>query len=210
MRYRIWAIVLGLLTACRPQEPVDVPGLQAYVQNPENGLIQTQEVKGLRVSVSYRPADLLIAQELGTQASQDTMSAEKLGALRKKYDNLYFILTLSQEGREVLSPAKGFGDFSEMLQVLSFRMGEYVLLKTERDTLMLGDYLFERTYGMGSGNSMLFAFTKEALRPEAEWMEFQVNEFGMGTGNLRFRFRLKDIKNAPLVDWQTAGRPEKK
>ncbi len=202
--YRYVRAVLGLwamlwLLGCSRKESVSVSELQAYVTQPEHGLTHTQEVAGLQITATYRPSDLLMAQELGEQ----TATPEKLTQLWKKYDNLYLTLTLSKDGREVLTPANGFSEFSEQLQVLSFRMGEYVTLLTDtHDTIPVSTYLFQRTYGMGAGNTLLFAFSKAQLKTQPAYIEFKLHEFGMGTGNLSFRFKKEDIEDLPTVDWK--------
>ncbi|MCU0354191.1 MAG: hypothetical protein MUD08_10710 [Cytophagales bacterium] len=178
-------------------DQVNAEQLARYVSNPENGLVQTQQASGLQVSVCYRPSDLLVAQEIGYTDKPADAAAMKV--LRQKYDNLYFTLTLSRDGREALNPADGAGEFSDLLQVLSFRMGDYVELMADNETVPVADYFFERTYGMGAGNTLLFVFSKQKLPAKYNRLTFRLKEFGMGAGNLEFAFRSEDIKDAPVL-----------
>jgi len=185
-----------LLLGCAQQGPLSQDELQAYINDPDHGLVKTERVKDLEVKVTYRPTDLLVNQEIGDQAATPTRVAE----LRKRYGQThYFLLSLSRKNQEALNPREGFSQYSDLVQVLSFRMGEFTSLVTSQaDTIAVGDYAFQRTYGMGSSNALLFAFPKaEKARPE--WVQFDLNEFGLGTGSLRFRFRQQDLEAVPAL-----------
>jgi hypothetical protein len=81
-------------------------------------------------------------------------------------------------------------------QALALLLHLPCLVTSQADTIPVGDYAFQRTYGMGSSNALLFAFPRaEKARPE--WIQFDLNEFGLGTGSLRFRFRQQDLEAVP-------------
>jgi hypothetical protein len=57
-----------------------------------------------------------------------------------------------------------------MVQVLSFQMHRFVNLTTEaKDTLPLRDYLFDQTYGLTDGNSVLLCFEKQNWKIRKSW-----------------------------------------
>ena len=97
--------------------------LKRYVVDKGNGLTKKVETENYRVQMTYRPTDLLVAQELGS--SHDTAS---IGKLRKKYGNHnYFILSLSKNEREAIQAGTmPYDQFSELLQTISFRMAGFV------------------------------------------------------------------------------------
>ena len=52
-------IVCLVLFQCKPKE-LSVEDLKAFVQDEENGLMQSTEVNGTKISVAYRPTDLWV------------------------------------------------------------------------------------------------------------------------------------------------------
>ena len=191
-------LCLGLLGSCTQPKYMDKEALNAYVNDEENGLFQKKEAQGHEIKLNYRPTGLLIAQELGDVT---TAEAEKLKKLQDKYGGqYYFILSLSRGGREALSPAYGGQQqFSENLQTLAFRMGEYVNLTTSAsDTIAVADYVFPRTYGMSGTTQLMFAFDKTKAK-DTDWVQFNLAEMGLGIGRQNFRFETSDLEKAPQL-----------
>lgn len=195
LNYIIFALSVIFFSSCGARQ-LRQPDLEQFATDPANGLVQTSRVQSLDFSVSYRPTGLFLAQELSSRS--DTAG---IAALKKKYNSAhYLILNISMDGKEALGNTGDFSQFSELLQTFSFRIGEQVTLATSSgDTLVLGDFAFQRTYGMSSGNAILFAFLKQERKPY-DWLEFTVREFGLGSGIQRFRFREKDIDAIPELD----------
>ncbi|MBT1686913.1 hypothetical protein [Dawidia soli] len=171
--------------------------LIAFVGDEENGVRQSVTIGRTEVNIQYRPTDLWVAQEL----DGETPRKAQIDSLRKKYDRYYyFILSFSQDKKEALHQVQeGFGQYSELVQVLSFHMPEYVTLTTSaQDTIPVGDFMLNRTYGMSSATEVLFVFSREKATDQ-EWVQFNLNEFGMGIGNQRFRFKRSDLENVPAL-----------
>jgi len=171
--------------------------IQAYASDESNGLIREDSVHGLKIEVQNRPVALIIAQELRGQSEQND---SVLAAVRKKFSpNLYFNLNLSVGDKDPLLYSGSMQRFSSLLQTLAFQMDKFVFLTTsEKDTIPVGDYVYPRLYGMGSGSTMLFAFTKDTAKwAKTEWVDFHLQEFGMNTGNRKYRFRKSDLDDAP-------------
>ncbi|ELR73391.1 Putative lipoprotein precursor [Fulvivirga imtechensis AK7] len=185
---------------CKPTY-LSEEGLKSYVLDPDNELTKEISYKDYSVKVTFRPADLLIAQETGGETE---VEKEELERLRQKYsDHYYFILSLSRDNKEAhYQTGQGFGQFSELVQRLSFRMHEYVNLTTSaQDTIHVGDYIFPRTYGMGGATNLMFAFNREKSIGK-EWLQLNLKEFGLGVGNQNFRFRIEDIETVPKINFK--------
>jgi len=198
--FQILILLLFFVVACQPASLTEKE-LTTFVNDESNGLCKKNNIGEMEVKVTYRPTDLLVARELTTEQAADTA---KIRVLKKKYGKyLYFILSLSKNNKEALHQADGFSQYSELVQTLSFRMGEYVNLTTAAsDTIPVGDFILDRTYGLSSATNMLFAFNKEKSSGK-EWVQFNLNELGLGTGNVRFRFLMKNVTNAPHVIFST-------
>lgn len=190
-----------MISGCNPEYLDSEEDLQAYVLDEGNDLIQKKQSKGYDVQVVYRPTDLLILQETGGNTA---VGAAQLRQLLDKYkDQYYFILSFSKDNKEALYKMDaGYGHFSDMVQKLSFGMHEHINLTTSgRDTIYVADYVFPRTYGMGSSTSLLFAFEKEKAKDD-DWIQFNLSEFGMGLGRQTFRFNKKDMSNIPGINYR--------
>jgi hypothetical protein len=192
------------LMSCGDKVFDSATALNNYVSSPEHGLVQEVTSQGYNVKVTYRPTDLLVDQELGGR-SFDAPTTE---ALRKRYsDYYYFILSLSKDEREALHQPGQANMYGDLVQTLSFRMGHFVNLTTPAsDTIAVSDFMLNRTYGLSHSTDLLFVFNKEAARGK-DWVQFNLNEFGLGAGDLRFRFKTKDLENVPEIDFaKKAGR----
>ncbi len=181
--------------------------LTAYVADIDNGLRKSENTNGLILDITYRPTDLII----DSQFKNRSIAQSVLDTLREHYSGYYyFIFSLSTlDNQEVLRPNQfSFGEYSELLQRMSFRMHEYVSLASSAgDSIPLSDYMLENTYGLGSANTLLFVFSKKELSKDATWIQVNVNEFGLGAGNLRFRFSIENLEQCPSIDFSTRIKP---
>lgn len=174
-----------------------------YVLNSENGLTKELTVEDFRISATYRPADLWIAQELGS--STDSIQIEKL---KEKYSShYYFVLGLSKNDREAIQAATmPQAQFSELLQTISFRMSAYINITTShRDTIPLADHSYSRTFGAGGSNEILLVFDNEKI-VDQEWFQINLTEFGLGLGRQSLRFECKNFHNTPQIDFATINK----
>src|SRR5688572_27862868 len=96
---RIYLVIISfMLCQCKPSE-VSFDQLQTFLSDEDNGLVQSANVNGIKISVTYKPTDLLIYQETD-QVAIDAATLETLG---KKYSPYYyFVLSLSHNDSEVL------------------------------------------------------------------------------------------------------------
>lgn len=195
------------LSSCSVSEFDSAEKLSEYVASPDNNLSQKAAVNDYHITVTYRPTDLLVHQEIG----DETYNPSSIESLRKKYSNYYyFILSLSKNGKEALHQVEGgMGRYSELVQTLSFQMSEYVKLTTSaQDTIPVADFMLNRTYGLSQSTDLLFVFNKEKTQGK-DWIQFNLNEFGLSVGNQRFRFKTKDLEEVPKIHFEKAsGKPD--
>lgn len=192
-------LLLCCLSCTRAPAYLSEDELLDYVRNEDNGLVKKQTAGNMNLSVTYRPSDLLVLQDVG-----DTRDSAAIADARNKYQAyVYFILSMDVAGQNALYRGSAdMGAFSEHLQTLSFRMADKVsLITSARDTVEVADYIFDRTYGMGN-TSLLFVFSRQKLKT-ADWFTFNLKDFGMRTGDQRFRFQMKDLEDTPkLIDFR--------
>ena len=198
------AAILAVMTACQSrQRIVGKRDLVKYINDPRHGLVQKAKVNDVDVQVSYAPSGLMIAQELSASAAPKTK--ERLDSLEKKYSrNYYFFLKFSKDNRELIRQLGSFSRYSDMVQVLSFQMQQYINLTTAaRDTVEMSDYAFEQTYGMGNANTLLLAFPREKI-DKAGALDVNLAECGFGIGSLKFKFDKADLDRVPRLDYSRA------
>ena len=136
--------IITLFASCQQHSFEDKQALLDYIKNPDNGYLQKKNVNGVDFSLLYRPTDLLVSQELSTKPSQ-----KEIDSLRNKYsDYLYFNLSLSKNGKELLSSVpKNQGEFGGMVNQLAFGMNRKIhLIANQRDTIPMLDYVYPRVY----------------------------------------------------------------
>lgn len=190
-------LLLGISTACSTPEYLPKEALQVYLQDPDNGLTRKMRAGEVQMTVTYRPNDLLVQQEVGD--AQDTSAIRK--AFEKYEDHAYFTVQLAAGERDALyGGSADQAAFSEHLQTLSFRMGEYVQLTTSaQDTIPVADFYYSRNFGLSKSSDILFVFNNEKLK-NSNSLSFHVKEFGFRTGNQSFPFKTKDLVQAPKLE----------
>lgn len=200
--YYLLAVIIGL---CSCQSGyMHKEELEAYVSDADHEVTKEREYKGYKVQVTYKPSDLLILQENNDSEQLDSSSYSRL--YQKYHNYYYFILELSRGDKEVLMQHATSPEYTELVQTLSFRMGQYVNLTTsERDTIPVGDYTFPRTFGMGSSNALMFAFSKADVEQD-EWLKFNLQEFGLGLGIQSFRFDIEKLESTPRIEFKITDR----
>ncbi len=191
--------LLILFSSCK-QSLVTEDQLKKYVLDEDHGVRKVVHSGELKVDAVLRPTDLLVLQELRGNA-KDTAALTRLQ--RKYAGQYYFILNISRDGREVVTPGQlSYDHFSDVLQNVSFRMGEFVNMTTaKQDTIPLMDFMFNRTFGMGSGSEVLLVFDKKKIR-DADWLQINLSELGLGLGLQNFRFRRSDLVEVPHLDFK--------
>jgi hypothetical protein len=201
-RYSIYILFFasGLFALSCSKDYLTEKELKKYILEEKNGLRKSVQHGDYTVDAIYRPNDLLILQEIGN--SQPDSSA--LTKLSSKYsDHYYFILNLSKNGKEAVNPASmPYEEFSDVLQNVSFRMNELVNITTARqDTIALADFIYNRTFGMGSSSEILLVFDKKKAT-DTDWVQINLAELGLGIGSQNFRFEKEKLDEVPRIDFK--------
>jgi hypothetical protein len=201
LRHQLYIIIISLLSACGTPEFLSEKELKTYVRDCENGVSKERSFKGYKIKVTYRPSDLLIAQETRGETVVDSVELTKLD--NKYHPYYYFLLSLSRNNKEAeYQTGGGHGQFSELVQTLAFRMSDYVNLTTSaQDTIPVGDYIYPRTYGMSDASTLMFAFNREKIKNQ-EWVQFNMKELGLGIGNMNFRFDVAKLEKTPKIKFE--------
>lgn len=194
----IYLVLLSfiLLVGCGSTSFESKEDLWVYLLEDEHGFHQKKEVNTLTYELTYKPTDLLVAQELN-----EAYTSNEVETLREKYgDYLYFNLSISSNGKELLSQSPNRESFGEMVNQLSFGMADKLNLITEkRDTIPLQDYAYPRLYGMGNSTDLLLVYEYDPKMENQEFIRLTIKDLGFGTGEVAFKIPTKSFKEQPQL-----------
>jgi hypothetical protein len=187
-----------LLSGCGPKKIKDIEGLSAFVKDEENRVTNRANSGDFTFTATVLPTDWLVVMEAG----EEELASDTISKWRRRFDRfLYFQLSISRNGKEALHQLGDNAIYSELVNTLSFHMENYVNLTTADDTIAVHDYSLNRTYGLNESTDLIFSFERDKLRDQ-EWIQFNLNEFGLGVGNQRFRFRRSDLDAVPEISFR--------
>jgi hypothetical protein len=179
------------LTSCN--QPIkSKASLTTYLNDSKHGLTQVHEINKIKAAVTFMPWQVIASRLQKTRQKDSSW----MKVLKSKY---YFVLGLSANGKELLRQLP-FDQYSEMVQVLAFRMRPYVsIVRDDGKVIEAEDCLFQQTYGMGKENEVLLVFNRSELKNTDE-MDLKIKEFGLNTGNLDYKISTKDIDDIPNIE----------
>lgn len=190
------AICIGVcfLLSCK-KRLVTKEQLVNYVRT-NHTLTQSIEVNGVITEISFVPYQLMVMQELG---DGNPMDSAHIAPLDKKYKGqYYFRISFSKNNKEVIRQLDDFQAYSQMVQLLSFRLDNYINATGVADeAIAVEEYAFERNYGLANANRVMIVFKKEDFS-RSDQIPIVVKELGFGTGTLHFRFNRKNLDNIPF------------
>jgi hypothetical protein len=193
----LYAFLLLLISSCQQKTFDSETDYWAYLKAEENGYHYQKNIGAVSYTLTYRPTDILVKQEL-----RDGFTQQTIDSLRNKYDDyMYFNLSLSANNQELLNSKVGNkNDFGAMVSQLAFGMGEKVhLISQKRDTVPIADYIYPRMYGMSNSTSMLLVYPKDKELLEQEYFHFKVEDLGFATGEISFKVASSPIKHQPQL-----------
>jgi len=178
----------GAITSCQ-KVITDKAALFEYLTKTEHGLKKANVTNKIKVEVTYYPWQL-VEQNQNKRVQKEVE--------RGFADKCYFVLAFSANGKELLRQLP-YSEYSEMVQVFSFRMQPNISIVTDAGKKVEAqDCLFEQTYGMGKENELLIVFDKRKLQ-DATTLKLRIKEFGLNIGNQDFQIRVKDINDMPEI-----------
>lgn len=197
MRIIVLFFTYMLFLSCSQKKFDSKERLLEYLQNEDNDYIQKKTVNGVNFSLMYRPTDLVVLQELGSDGD-----VYKIDNLRKKYNAyVYFNLSMSKNETEILSlVANDKQKFGLFVNQFSFNMDQKINLITEsKDTLEMVDYIYPRMYGTSKSTTFLFVFERNKLNLNSEYLKFNIKDLNIQTGEVNFKIPLKIFKDEPRL-----------
>lgn len=198
-RNSLFLILIVIISSCGNKSFDTAEEISAFVSDEDNGYKYSKEVNGVTYSLQYRPTDLMVQQELIGISNE-----KEIIRLREKYSkNLYFNLSMSIEGKELLSnTAIDRNKFNQLVNDLVFNMPEKVsLLSAKKDTLSIIDCIYPRMYGMSNSTTILIIYPRDKEILNEEFIYFIVQDLGLNTGEIKFKIPTKQLNKEPKLNF---------
>lgn len=192
------AVVLLTTTSCKQNTFDSEDALWAHINEEANGYIYEKRVGNMSYSLTYRPTDVLVKQELGENYTKD-----QVDSLRSKYgEYLYFNLSMSANNQELLSSRAGDRNaFGAMVNQLAFGMADKVHLYSQsKDTVPMVDYIYPRMYGMSNSTSLLLVYPRDKALLDQDFFHFAIEDLGFATGEVRFKLLTRPLNYEPSFE----------
>ncbi|CAL2064878.1 hypothetical protein [Tenacibaculum sp. 190524A05c] len=186
-------IAFSVLVSCSKKKFNSTRELLDHIENPVNQYLHTKNINGVNFSLLYNPTDVMVHRELSSEVN---ISRALIDSLRKNYSQyLYFNISISKNGKELLSNVNSRENFGAMVQQLAFDMDKKVHMFTpQKDTIHLADYVYPRMYGMSDRTTMLFVYNKEDKLLQGEYINVTIQDLGFNTGEVKFKVPTEIIK----------------
>ncbi|MBC7525145.1 MAG: hypothetical protein H7239_11985 [Flavobacterium sp.] len=171
-----------------------------FVNNEENNLSYSKSINGVKFTLTYKPTDLLVKQEL-----MDSKDVLKIKEFRSKYNkHIYFNLSMSYNNRELLtSIVSNKKQFAQMINDLSFGASEKIhLFSKAKDTLSMSDFNYPRMYDTSKSTTILIVYPRDVEFIEQDYLNLTIDDLGFDTGEVRFKIDMKAIRNEPTLNLQ--------
>ncbi|WP_233783134.1 hypothetical protein [Flavivirga eckloniae] len=191
-------LIVILFLSCNQKTFNNETALLDYIKDETNGYTQHKTINGVDYTLTYRPTDMLVKQELSDQTDK-----EQAKTLRNKYGKyIYFNLSMSMNNQELLSVApKNQIEFGQMVNQLAFGMNEKVHLYTQsKDTLEMADFIYPRIYGMSRATTIMFVYPRNKIILNEPYLNFTIEDLGLYTGEVKFKVLTEKIQNEPRLE----------
>jgi len=159
-----------------------------YLHDKQNGLFKEAKRGSILTSAGYIPYEL-IAKEKPVFDKSDPVNRKPD---RDHVSKICFIVSFSKAGKELLDQLD-MSVYTDIFQTLSFRMTPLVSLRANDGRKLFPlDCFFQQTYGFSSSNELLVIFDSTEIADLRDY-HLSIDEFGLGTGELSYRFLKNDI-----------------
>jgi len=169
-----------------------------YLRDEDNGYRYSKSVNDVEFVVQYKSTDLLVLQEMNSQS----MGMDRVAEMREKYSKfMFFNLSISQNNKEILSEVANEEErFKQLANTLSFEIDEKIhLIAGQKDTLAMQDFVYPKLYGMAGATTVMVVFVREEKYSGAKYLNFIVEDLGLGTGDVKFKIRAPALNSEPKL-----------
>ena len=193
-KYLKYCLISLVLCSCAKSEEMDGREYLSWVNNTDNGLKLTKELRGITYSVQYKPYDFIILKE----EKKYNVSKSSLEYRTKELDGMvYYDIRISTlDKTDVL--AKGIQQdkslYIQRVNYFSYDFQNNISLITETDSVTCGLYHFVQGYGITPYVDMVVGFPVQKIN---ESQTLVIDDQVFGNGIIKFFIDKQNIKNIP-------------
>lgn len=199
--YLITSIILGL-SACSPSS-LELADYLAYINNSDNGLVQTKKINALAFKVKYLPIDYLVYRSLG----EDTIHSQKI--IEREHSNyegsLNFILQIGPNEEEVsfdvmTETVASIQEFKKHSFTMNFELKDYIELRLGEQKIEPILVELENTYGLTQHRNVNIVFAIDnPIMDSYSTIDFVFSDEIFKTGIHHFVFDRNNIDHIPTL-----------
>ena len=198
MRLKItfFSALVGGLFACNRAMPIQ--SYTAYLNNPANGLIQTDTGHSIDLVCAFKPTDWLTYQETAGASTDAVLNVESAKAQYR--DNIYVTLSFAKNGQEVENAfLHDEPVHNACLSYLTHYVYRDVALCTATDTIPATASTYARQYGTTRASTVLVVFAKSPSIDLSQGFDilYQGDKFNLGM--IRFPFTAQALGSIPTL-----------
>jgi hypothetical protein len=184
-----------LSSSCRERTIVSsVEELKAFLSDEENGLVVESHSRNIETRLSYYPKEIII---LNNYDSDDVDNTDSLLSQLKDY--LYFKLSLSRDGQEIVNAlAEDPDKFSQGVNYLTFGIAQDLKLYVNDEEFSVEDIAYARSFGASNSSDVLVAFKPGVLPAKGE-AQVRFEDTFFRSGDHRYTFNLTNLHNTPTL-----------
>ncbi len=194
-----------LIYACdnSPDSFTTIGEMQAWMQNPENGLVKSRSVGALTLELQYLPPEFLAYKELILDRITPSKSL-KDSVLALYKDNMTFLLTIDADEEQypntnlLYTDIGSYQEYSARVNELNFRLADYIELNSNEQSYVPVLANFENTYGLDKALRMTVVFNGPLIFKDSD-LDFVFSDEFFGSGINHFRFNGKILDNIPKL-----------
>lgn len=201
MKQGAGALALGLfgwllLPACSPNE-LGPSGYQAWVTNPEHGLVQEASINGIRLKLQYRPIEQVVLSE--QQEQPNALAMEMACSARK--GSFYFSMQIARppRARGVATDVRALAADSAAMATLASTVQGSLKLVIGKDTLPCALAHLESPVPGSPGSNLSMSFVDIQARSLEDELKLIYNDHALGLGRVEFVISGDDIRKVPAL-----------
>jgi hypothetical protein len=174
-------------------QPVSRQDLINYISDRSKGLIKSSHHENLDIQLSFKPHDLIVAQEIeGMSYMSNQIDSIKKNVI--KFD--YFNLSLSKDDHDIISYYGDSFDLDKVMQYLSSGIKDDIKLINGSDTVQVLDVMYMGGFVRKKSTDVLLVFESSLIEKNRSF-EIFFNDNFFGTGLSQFDFDIEALKRIP-------------
>jgi hypothetical protein len=172
-----------------------------WVQNPDNGLNVSKQIKDVKFTVQYQPANYLVANKERDPYLKATVLNSEVG----KYTDLEYYdirLASAKTNQDVLTlDLQNQQDYYSREKYYSFGFENDIYMISNNDTIPCALFNYVPNYGIAPYTDFMIAFTKSKNESKKAMYDHTIviEDKIFGNGILKFEIKKSDINKIPPI-----------